>query len=292
MPTYPLTAINVGSFALGEADKVITLFSKERGIVKAVAKGARKPGAKFSGKSELLCVNKLLLAKGKSLDIITQAESLETFSALRVDLERLTFGLYFAELTRAFSTALEEDCAFFYELLFAFLARLTQPDSIPGLLAMEFELALLQLLGLRPQLEVCILCRQPLTEYSISVFVKDMGGICCQSCADRHGRRGPNYGQIREYGPRPERSLTLDQEGEDYPLSGTYITPLVWKLLVLACARADRVLAEGGFPEAERAKKPSEIQKSALKAARKILERYLEDKAGKRMKSLDLLESL
>lgn len=141
MPTYPLTAINVGSFALGEADKVITLFSKERGIVKAVAKGARKPGAKISGKSELLCVNKLLLAKGKSLDIITQAESLETFSALRVDLERLTFGLYFAELTRAFSTALEEDCAFFYELLFAFLARLTQPDSIPGLLAMEFELA-------------------------------------------------------------------------------------------------------------------------------------------------------
>ena len=118
MPTYPLTAINVGSFPLGEADKVITLFSKERGVVKAVAKGARKPGAKISGKAEVLCVNNLLLAKGKSLDIITQAESIETFSPLRTDLERLTFGLYFAELTRSFGTALEEDSEGFFQILF------------------------------------------------------------------------------------------------------------------------------------------------------------------------------
>lgn len=300
MPTYPLTAINVGSFPLGEADKVITLFSKERGVVKAVAKGARKPGAKISGKAEVLCVNNLLLAKGKSLDIITQAESIETFSPLRTDLERLTFGLYFAELTRSFGTALEEDSEGFFQILFHFLSLLSDSQTVPALLSLEFDFLLLRILGLQPQLQVCVLCRQPLTEYSISVFVRDIGGICCQSCSKVHASRvaeGSRTSQEKyAFIKAGERSLSLDQKGEDYPIQGTYITPLVWKYLVLASARSEAILEgeEEEGVESARKKRGEETasQKGALKAARNLMEKYLEDKAGRKMKSLDLLGSL
>src|SRR5277367_5462569 len=117
MATYSLTAVNVGSFAIGESDKVITLFSSERGLVKAVAKGARKPGAKISGKADLLNVNKLLLATGRSLDIITDAESFETFPHLRSDLCKLSYGLYYAELTNQFGQGLLDESEIYFEYL-------------------------------------------------------------------------------------------------------------------------------------------------------------------------------
>lgn len=293
MPTYPLTAINVGSFSLGEADKVITMFSKEYGIVRAVAKGARRPGAKISGKAEVLCVNKLLLAKGKNLDIITQAESIDTFSALRLDLERLTYGLYFAELTRSFGTALEEDCEGYYHLLFAFLERMTESDVLPGLLCLQFELTLLKILGLSPELQVCVLCRQPLTEYSINIFVRDLGGICCQTCSKKYSSSDPKM--IKEkyaYEYEGERSLTIDQDGDDYPVTGTYVTPLVWKFLVLSSNKAERILKGESQLDASKKDELTASQKSSLKAARNLMARYLEDKAGRKMKSLDLLGSL
>src|SRR5580704_11965922 len=109
MPTYTVTGINIATFNLGESDKLITIFSSERGLIRAVAKGARKPGAKVAGRAEPLNVNKLLLATGRSLDIITQAESIETFPKLRQNLVRLSFALYYAELTQHFGPGLCEE---------------------------------------------------------------------------------------------------------------------------------------------------------------------------------------
>lgn len=289
MPTYPLTAINVGSFPLGEADKVITMFSKERGLTKGVAKGAKKPGTKLSGKSELLCVNNLLLAKGKSLDIITQAESLETFPKLRIDLEKLTFAMYFAELTKAFGDGLEEDSEQYFSLLLEYLERLSATERSPSALSIEFEFMLLQVLGLKPELKVCVRCRSPLTEYSIGTFVIDMGGICCDSCTISQKRGSSN---IVKESSSPENEVSLDDHDFEYPTRGIFVTPLVWKYLVLASARADQTLA--GVPRAseQKNKKLTVSQKSSLKAARSVVQKYLEDKVGYRMKSLDLLASL
>jgi len=66
MPTFSLTGINVGTFNLGEADRIVTFFSRERGLHRAVAKGARRPGTKLAGKSEALNINRMLLAKGNA----------------------------------------------------------------------------------------------------------------------------------------------------------------------------------------------------------------------------------
>lgn len=286
MPTFPLTAINVDSFNLGESDKVITLFSRERGISKGVAKGARKPGSKISGKAELLCVNNLYLAKGKTFDIITQAQSIETFPNLRVDLERLTYGLYFAELTKSFGKGLEEDAASFFEILVSYLIRLSDLESTPVQLGLEFEFTLLACLGLQPELRVCVLCREALTEYSISAFIIDMGGICCQSCSKKYARTRKH--QVSE----PQNSLLLEQAGEDFPKLGTYVTPLVWKYLSKAAIDSQNNLDNSLSDFQSTSESFSEAQKRSLNAAGSVIQKYLEDKAGRKMKSLDLLKSL
>lgn len=98
MPLYKTDAINIRSFNIGEADKLITLFSREYGKIKAVAKGARRTASKFGGRLEVFSYNKLLLATGKSLDIISQCETIESFYRLREDAGRLRTGLYFIKL--------------------------------------------------------------------------------------------------------------------------------------------------------------------------------------------------
>ena len=182
MPTYSVNAINVGSFNLGESDKIITLFSAERGLIRAVAKGARKPGAKIGGRAELLAVNRLLIANGRSLDIITQAESLETFKNLRNDLTRLSYALYYAELTCHLGQGVNEESELYYEMLVRAFRQLASLEHSPDYLCLIFQLSILQLLGLKPELDSCVICRKRLVDYDLSVFHHDLGGVICDRC--------------------------------------------------------------------------------------------------------------
>jgi DNA repair protein RecO (recombination protein O) len=280
MPSYALTAINVGSFALGESDKVLTLFSAERGLSKGVAKGARKPGTKIAGRADLLAVNTLMMATGRSIDIITQAETVEAFPSLRKDLVKLSYGLYFAELTTTFGQGLEEDSAFYFEQLLKALRLLNAEVDDPALLCLEFELFLLDLLGDNPELKFCVGCRDALTDYSVSAFDHDSGGITCQSChaksqsvSERNSsaRVSENSGTPGEY----ERTRTFT----------THITPLVWKRLVLASTQFEAHIDE-------RRPASNEVLKRATQAGRRLIQSYIEHRAGRRMKSLDLIKAI
>ena len=161
MPTYTIHAIGISSFPLGESDKILTLFSSERGLVRAVAKGARKPGAKIAGRAEVLNVNKFLIATGRSLDIITQAEGIETFPELRKDLLRLSFCLYYAELTRHFGEGLVDESEDYFNFLTASIERQSKSADEPALLCLVFELRFLEMLGYKPELGFCVSCRSP-----------------------------------------------------------------------------------------------------------------------------------
>lgn len=289
MPTYSLTAINIGGFSLGESDKVVAMFSTERGLVRAVAKGAKKPGTKMAGKSEALCVNNLLIAKGRSLDIITQAESIDTFRKLRTDLVRLTYGLYYAELTQAFAEGLEEDCALYYQILYNALKLQETGTDDARLLALEFGMALLRQLGLGPELTVCVRCRRPLTEYNITAFYPALGGIACDQCG-RQARAKATVSEsgLSDYYPIREQH-DADEEFED---RGIFVTPLVWKILVSADACCDYLSNNLAEEEKPRQSELTTAQKPALDAAHRLMQRYLEDRAGKHMRSLDLLKQI
>src|SRR5581483_4451126 len=109
MPVYKATGLVLHRLNLGETDKILTLYTREHGKLSAVVKGARRPTSRLSGATELFTLSRLLLATGKSLDIVTQCEIRETFPRLRADLDLLARATYFCELLDRLT--LERDAA-------------------------------------------------------------------------------------------------------------------------------------------------------------------------------------
>src|SRR5512143_2148764 len=95
---YRVQAVIIKRTDVGEADRLLTLFTAERGKLRVIAKGARKPSSHKSGHVELFNHVNLLIAKGRNLDLITQAETLDSYLPLRGDLDRLGYAYYLGEL--------------------------------------------------------------------------------------------------------------------------------------------------------------------------------------------------
>jgi DNA repair protein RecO (recombination protein O) len=168
--TYKATGINLKSMPLGEADKLVTILTKEFGLIRAVAPGARKQNSKLGGRSGLFVVNELMLAKGRSLDKITQAETLESYPGLSKDLSRLAASQYLAELVlcHALSEQPQEEL---YTLLNEHLRRIEQlPNASarqPTTSSVLSHLShgvfhLLALAGVAPQVQVCCITQHSL----------------------------------------------------------------------------------------------------------------------------------
>ncbi len=98
MPTYSCSAIVLKRLDFGEADRILTLYTKHRGKIKAIAKSVRKPTSRKGGNLELFNYCRLSIAEGKSLDIITEAEAIDTFLDIRNDIETVGRAFCVAEL--------------------------------------------------------------------------------------------------------------------------------------------------------------------------------------------------
>lgn len=168
--TYKATGINLKSMPLGESDRLVTILTREYGLIRAVAPGARKHHSKLSGRSGLFVVNELLIAKGRSLDKITQAETVESYPRLSQDLKKLSASQYLAELVlcQALSEQPQEEL---YCLLREHLSRLEQCQSANGDPALASPVLahlahgvfhLLALAGIAPQVQLCCITQQPL----------------------------------------------------------------------------------------------------------------------------------
>ena len=321
------------------------MFARERGLHRAVAKGARKPGTKLTGKSEPLNINRMLLAKGRSLDIITQCESIETFGSLRKDLERLSYALYYAELTQVFGQGLSEEAAKYFDRLSLSIGLMAESPREPALLCLEFEFALLDLLGIKPELDVCVACRHPLNEQNLSSFNHELGGLLCQPCYQQMRRRAggggdgqgerfkglavkegvePTYSaqestQVPRHDSRYDSAhgsrhgstngsadglwqdwdrdsqlavgnMARRREAIDGQRANVFVTPMVWKRLILA--RTSSVLLNDGLHADALVEGEKNSQMKATQAARRVMQGYIEYKAARRMRSLDLLANL
>ncbi|MBI4570362.1 MAG: DNA repair protein RecO, partial [Chloroflexi bacterium] len=174
---YKTPAIVLRQRGLGEVDKIITLYTANYGKVDAVAKGVRRVKSRLAGSVEPLSHGEYLLARGRNLDIVTQVQPIETFQPLRDDLERLSRALYTAELIDRATEERAENFAL-YRLLLDTLRRLAQRDDL-DLALRFFELALLDQLGYRPQLDECVVCRRPLAAEGNS-WAPGAGGAVCR----------------------------------------------------------------------------------------------------------------
>jgi DNA repair protein RecO (recombination protein O) len=168
---------------LGEADRIVTLLTPFRGKVDAVAKGALRPRSKLGGHLEPLTRVEVLLAHGRTLDIVTQAQMHDGFPALHTDLDRLSTGMYLLELTDRM-TVEHAEARDVYELLSASLVRLGRGDGV-HLVTRTFELELLSITGFRPEWRTCIACGTPVSAERATWSALG-GGVVCASC--REGR--------------------------------------------------------------------------------------------------------
>lgn len=176
---YSTPAIVLRQRKLGEADKILTLYTAAFGKVDAVAKGVRKTRSRTAGHVEPLTHATFQLAKGKTLDIVTQVETIESFQVLRDDLERMSRALYACELLDKFTEPHEANFEL-YRLLLDTLRRLSARDDID--VALRFhEMALLDAMGYRPELEECVTCRARLAAVT-NYWTAAGGGVVCAAC--------------------------------------------------------------------------------------------------------------
>ncbi len=155
--TYRVTGINLRSKPSGESDRLMTILTKEAGLIRVIAPSARKQKSSLSGRSSLFVVNDLLIARGKSMDKITQADSLESFPKLALDIRKLTAGQYLAELALQQAQSDQPQEGLFY-LLMEHLHRLqgAAPEMIlPRLTHGVYQL--LAIAGVAPQMYRCCL---------------------------------------------------------------------------------------------------------------------------------------
>jgi len=171
-----------------ESDKIVTFFSREKGKRSAIAKGVRKPKSSLRGVVQPFCHTNLALAKGRgSLDVITQGETIDSFSSLREDLDKIAHASYIAELIDAGMPEGKAGEDVFWLALAAFsLMSMSDDLSLP---THFFELRFLSQLGLTPQLSACCACGRRVE--GASFFLSGLrGGIVCASC------HGANSGLI------------------------------------------------------------------------------------------------
>ena len=159
---YKATGINLKAMPMNESDRLVTVLTKEYGLIRAIAPGSRKHKSRLGGRSGLFVVNDLLLIKGKSIDKMVQAETQQSFPRLSTDLARLTASQYLAEiaLSQALSDQPQEEL---YYLLLEHLKRLeaaSKPNILPCLAQAIFHL--LALAGVAPEVFNCAISRAPL----------------------------------------------------------------------------------------------------------------------------------
>jgi DNA repair protein RecO (recombination protein O) len=176
---YTTEAIVLKRLNLGEADRVVTLYTPAEGKLRAIGKGVRRPASRLAGHLELFSLSVLQVARGRELDVVTQAETREAFRAVREDLGRTSQAYYALELVDRFTPDRLPNRAVF-DLLEELLRNLAEPAPSPLALS-YFELHALAALGYRPQLTQCVACRTAIAP-GANYFSQPLGGVLCPTC--------------------------------------------------------------------------------------------------------------
>lgn len=189
MSSYKAKAIILKAYKLGEADKIVKLYSQKNGLIDAVAKGARKIKSKFGGRLELFNFIDLELASGKNLDIITGAEILKNFSNIPLDFNKFIFCQLISEIVLKMHLHTNEASPVLFKLIYVCFKEI---DSLPKddiysieKVACFFIAKFLKITGYAPIIENCSSCGTEMEKEKsgkISFSIK-MGGVLCPICS-------------------------------------------------------------------------------------------------------------
>ncbi len=183
---YRTDALILRRTDFGEADRLLTVYTPERGKVRLLAKGVRKMSSRKSGHVELFMLTNMLVARGRTWDIVSQAEIVEPYRYLREDLDKTSHAYYLAELIDRFTEEHDPNNPLF-ELSVLTLAHLEHLAD-PFMALRYFELHVLTLTGYQPQLHFCVICQEAL-EPVVNNYIHFVdGGVLCPT----HGKTRPN----------------------------------------------------------------------------------------------------
>jgi DNA repair protein RecO (recombination protein O) len=169
--------------ALGEADRLLTVFSREFGKIALIAKGARRPSSRKAGHLEIFTHLRLVAARGRDLDVLTQVDALDLYPTLRADLDLVGQASYLVELVDRFTVEREAHEGLFNRLVGG-LEMLDQGRD-PHNVIRFFELRLLESVGYRPELFSCVGCGQEVRPEA-QFFSFEQGGILCRRCGGEY----------------------------------------------------------------------------------------------------------
>ncbi len=183
MNNFVTDAINLKSYNLSEADKIMVMYSKDKGLIKCVAKGVKKPKSKLGARMDLLVANKLMLYKGKNLDRICQADVLNTFNKTRRDMDKIFYSLYISEIVTNFGVEDDPCSKEVYELLYKALEKISEAETKEQILisVIKFQLKMMQISGFGIEFETCLCCGKHIQDDKM-FFSPALGGVVCSHC--------------------------------------------------------------------------------------------------------------
>ncbi len=185
MPQSKFRSLRVDAVVLrhsdyGEADRLLSLYTRQRGKMRVIAKGARKIASRKAGHIEPFTQVKLQLAAGRDMFILTQADTIDAYLPLRDDLILTSHAAYVLELLDRFTYEDETENATIFRLLTETLSRLASNADV-WLVLRFYEMRLLDQLGFRPQLFECVNCGRAIQPED-QFFSFGAGGVICPRC--------------------------------------------------------------------------------------------------------------
>ena len=178
--SFRVEAVVLRHVDYGEADRMLTLYTRQLGKTRALAKGARKIASRKAGHIEPFTHVKLQLAQGREMPIVTQADTIDAYQPLRENLILTSQASYVMELLDRFTYSDDTDNSTLFRLLTETLSRLASGTD-PWLAIRYYEIRLLDHLGFRPQLFECANCGREIKAED-QFFSFSAGGVICPRC--------------------------------------------------------------------------------------------------------------
>lgn len=197
---FMTNAINLKSYDLSESDKIMVMYSKENGLMKCVAKGCKKPKNKLGARMDLLVANELMLHKGRNMDTVCEAKTINTFKNNRQSIDKLLYSTYVSEVVNHFGVEGDPSSTEIYELLYKALDKIANAKDKKEILigTIKFQLKIMEVAGFGVELDTCLCCREQILDENM-FFSSKMGGVVCEECNKHLGVKTKLHNKLRDF---------------------------------------------------------------------------------------------
>ncbi|MEO6570088.1 MAG: DNA repair protein RecO [Ilumatobacteraceae bacterium] len=206
---YRDVGVVLRTYKLGEADRIIVMMTADNGKVRAVAKGVRKTRSKFGARLEPMSHVQVLLYRGRDLDIVSQADSVESLSPMLSSLDRASQGMAAIEAVDQLGLERQPNPRL-YRMAVGVLRTIAQRPAALNVPAFYWKLLAAE--GLEPQLDTCVRCGEGEPDTQLVSFDLNEGGVLCRACRSGNSISPAALAIMRDIlGGRLNEALSLEE---------------------------------------------------------------------------------